>query len=241
MAIVRAIAMISVVRAVAMLLFVPLPLSCCSWYCHAIVRAIAMASSCHAAIVRTLIMLLFALLSYCCSCYCYVAVRAFAMDSCSCHAVARALAMLLFVLLPCYCSWYCHHIVRQSCLTPSFLHGRGTVRDRNPRKWEKEGDYTQHYIVTIRMISALRWTAMKTILTFYLLPRTQSQLQSNATVSVHTPQLYKVKLLVLTLSAPQQWPGTARCLLVTSDPATPPALVTRHWPMSFGYFWPPQH
>ena len=46
-------------------------------------------------------------------------------------------------------------------------------------------DYTQHYIVTMRVISALRWTAMKTILTFHLLPRTQSQLQSNTTVSIH--------------------------------------------------------
>ena len=46
-------------------------------------------------------------------------------------------------------------------------------------------DYTQHYIVTMRVISALRWTAMKTILTFHLLPRTRSQLQSNTTVSIH--------------------------------------------------------
>ena len=39
------------------------------------------------------------------------------------------------------------HVYTSVCLTPSCLR-RGTCGDRDPRKWEKEGDYTKRYTQT---------------------------------------------------------------------------------------------
>ena len=56
--------------------------------------------------------------------------------------------------------WLAKLVQHQTCSTPSCLQ-RGTGENWDPRRW---GDYTQHYTVTIRLMSTLWWAVMWAIL-----------------------------------------------------------------------------
>ena len=195
------------VRAIAMLMFVILPCYC-SCYCHSVLLPCGYCSHSYHAIVRAIVILLFVLLLCCCSCFCHGFVLLPCCCSCSCHAIVRAFAMLLFLILPSYCS-------------SVMFNAKFSPRERYcPGPKSKE----------VRKRGRL-------YATLYCHHQNDFCIKMDSDEN-HFNVLFVAKdtvTITIKRNSVSPYTTTLQSQITSSDPERTPA-VTRHCPMSFGYF-----